>query len=84
MNEILRKMIEVLGISQEKAIAELKDFAAKHPDEAERAAAIEAFIRANASPAIDPATLAATIAGIAKDVASGQTGIDPDAWAGSV
>ena len=83
MNEILRKIVELLGIPQEKALAELKALAVKYPDQAERAQAIEDYIRSYATPALDPVALQATLAGIAKDIASGQTGVDPDAWAGS-
>ena len=83
MEDALKKLLEALGIPQEKAVAALKELAIKHPDEAERAQAIEDLIREYATPALDPAALKATVAGIAADISSGQTGFDPDAWAGS-
>ncbi|HKQ59270.1 MAG TPA: hypothetical protein VJY35_15515 [Candidatus Eisenbacteria bacterium] len=83
MNDALKKVLEALGIADDGLIDEIKERAAGLPVE-ERVAAIEALIREKVSPEIDPAKLAATITGIARDVMTGVTEIDPDAWAGGV
>lgn len=82
MNDALKKLLEAVGVAPEKATAELKEIALKYPEGAERAAAIEALIAGYAVPAL--ADLPNTIKGIAQDISSGMTGVDPDAWAGSV
>lgn len=82
MNDALKKLLEAVGVAPEKAIAELKELAAKYPEGAEREAAIEALITSYAVPALEG--LPNTVAGIAKDISSGMTGVDPDAWAGSI
>ena len=82
MNELVQQLVEALGIDVAQAGEELKEYQARYPDQAERIAAVEAFIRAHATPEVI-AALPATVAGIAKDIATGQTGVDPGAWAGS-
>jgi hypothetical protein len=81
VNEYLKKLMELLGLPQEEATAKLRELMITHPDEAERLAAIETLIRSYATPAIE--ALPNTVAGLIRDIATGQTGVDPDAWAGS-
>ena len=81
MNELERKILEAFGIDVEGSAEKLKELMVKYPDQAERLAAVEDFIRAHASPEAI-ASIPETLAGIIKDVATGMTGRDPDAWAG--
>jgi hypothetical protein len=82
LNDALKKLLEAVGIAPEKAVAELKEIIVKFPEGSEREAAIEALIAGYAVPAL--ADLPNTLSGIAKDIATGTTGVDPEAWAGSV
>ena len=80
MNDLVRKIMEAFGIDVEQATAELKDYEARYPNEADRIAAVEEYIRTHAT-AEAIASIPATVAGIAKDVGTGRTGVDPQAWA---
>lgn len=74
--------LKVDGI-QEKAVAWLKQAGTDYPDVKDRTDALEAWLRATvaeASPALDPASMEATIKGIAADIVKGTAGVDPDAW----
>lgn len=84
MNALL-KVLEAIGIAKEKAVEIAKDVAARNPDTAGQAAEwIEAAVREHADPALDLSNLKETIAGIGKDLWSGSTGVDPEAWLGGV
>jgi hypothetical protein len=82
MNELERKVLEAFGIDVEQAKEKLRDIMVIYPEGAERLAVVEDFIRAYATPEAI-AAIPGTLAGIAKDVATGMTGRDPNAWAGS-
>lgn len=83
--DALLKILESIGIAKEKAIEIAKDVAARNPDNAGQAAEwIEARIREYADPALDLTHLKETLLGIGKDIWSGSTTVDPDAWLGSV
>jgi len=43
-----------------------------------------AWLKAHIDPNLDPAGLASTLAGLAKDIIAGSGPIDPQAWLGSV
>lgn len=61
--------------------------AEQYPDLKDRIKALSDFIAqtiTEASPELDPATMAATIKGIATDIVNGATGVDPKAYQGSV
>jgi hypothetical protein len=47
-------------------------------------AQMAAFIESHLSPHIDTSKLLATIQGVAADLVHGTSGVDPDAWSGSV
>lgn len=81
MNEALRKLLEAVGVAPDGAIAELREIAVKFPEGAERVAAIEELLKSYAVPAL--ADLPNTVAGIAKDIGTQMTGVDPGAWSGS-
>lgn len=56
-----------------------------YPDLTQRAAALTAWLTqtlAEADKELDPATMKATIEGIAKDLVSGAAGVDPKSWQG--
>jgi len=84
LDEGLAKVLLAVGISKEEALSIIRETAVKYPESAQRAAALEALITQYVTPALDPASLKATLAGIAKDIAGGMTGVDPNAWSTSV
>ena len=76
--------LNIPGI-QEKAIAWLRAEGAEYPDLQARTDALAAWLTttlAEASPELDPATMANTIKGIASDIVHGTAGVDPGAWQG--
>ena len=57
----------------------------EYPDLKDRTDALAAFITqvvTEATPELDPATMANTIKGIAADIVHGQAGVDPASWQG--
>lgn len=83
--DALLKILESIGIAKEKAVEIVKDVKARNPDTAGQAADwIEAAVREHADPALDLTNLKATLTGIGKDLWSGSTGVDSEAWLGGV
>lgn len=81
--DFLQRLLEALGAVDEDAAAALVEAAKQYPEGADRIAAVEGLLRA-AAPDLDPAHWPATLAGIARDIATGKAGVDPDAWATGV
>lgn len=84
ISEGLEKIINGLGIARDNAEAEAKRLAELYPDAAEFESQFVAWLKNNADQALDPANLAGTLAGIARDIFAGVAGKDPRAHQGNV
>jgi hypothetical protein len=72
---------------KDQATAWLNEKGAEYPDLDERAKALATWLGTTideANVGLDPATMRATLLGIANDVVKGQAGVDPGAWQGSI
>jgi hypothetical protein len=84
IGDVLAKILTGWGLNLAAVLAEAERIKAQFPDLAARIEALEAWLRTQVSPNLDPATIANTIRGIAADIVSGMSGVDSDAWRGSV
>jgi len=80
----IEKALAGLEIDRGAALAQAEKLKAEYPDAAAWLEQYEGWLTAQLAPALDPASLAATLHGIAQDILSGMTGADPQAWRGSV
>lgn len=78
--------LDVPGLDA-KAAAWLTEKGAEYPDIKDRADALAAYLHdtlTQLAPELDPDKMRNTILGIARDIVSGDTGVDPGAWHGGV
>ena len=84
LNDFFVKLLSGWGIAVDAALAEAERIKGQFPDLAPRIDAFEAWLREKAGPALDPVKMAGTLRGVATDIMSGVSGVDPGAWRGSV
>lgn len=68
-----------------EATAWLSEHGEEYPDINDRADALAAFLSKTlkeSAPELDPAKMKNTILGVARDVVSGDAGVDHDSWGG--
>ena len=81
INDLLAKILSGWGLDLSKVLAQAEAVKAKYPDLTDRINAFEAWLSAQVP---DSVSVANTIKGIAADIISGASGVDPKAWRASV
>jgi len=84
IDETLKRILAELGIAEAAAIAKLEEVIKNYPDIAGQVGALRDLLLSLASGTLDPAKIRNTLEGVAKDLLTGRTGVDPGAWTGSV
>jgi hypothetical protein len=84
VSEVLAKILQGWHLNLEAVLAEADRIKAQYPDLTDRINAFEDWLIAQVKPHLDPAKIANTLRGVAADIMSGMSGVDHDAWRGSV
>jgi hypothetical protein len=86
LKDLADKLLGGFGIGGlvDKVLARLAELRTEYPDIAKQIDELEAFLVNEVRPYLDVTQMTATLRGIATDLATGQTGVDKDAWSGSV
>jgi hypothetical protein len=85
IKDLLLKLLGPFGLGYlvDELVAFLAGIAGQYPDTAAYEAAIVAWLKEKLGPVMDVEACLNTLKGIALDIASGMTGVDPGAWKGS-
>jgi len=82
--EVIAQLLTGWGLNVAKVLAEAQRIRDQYPDLAPRIDAFEAWLRVKLDPVLDVEKFKNMIRGIATDIMTGLSGVDHDAWHGSV